>query len=88
MRMDILLISQVILILLPNFMLIFMASCILNGFYCQFCTGFLSTLPAPPGSPFHEMLAVDCEMVNQSLSLWFNKITVDDNIDELSLFCQ
>jgi len=27
------------------------------------------------------MLAVDCEMVSQSISVWFNKITGNDDID-------
>jgi len=39
--------------------------------YAQFITGFLATLPAPPGSPFHEMLALDCEMVSSSIPVWF-----------------
>ena len=43
--------------------------CILDTFLCPFSTGFLSTLPAPLGSSFHEMVALDCEMVSRSNSL-------------------
>lgn len=37
----------------------------------KFRADFLSTLPAPLESPFYEMLALDCEMVSQSISVWF-----------------
>jgi len=55
-------------------------------FVWQFRTGFVSTLPAPPGCPYNEMLAVDCEMVSQSISVWFNKITVNDDIVKFQCF--
>lgn len=44
-------------------------------FFCPFGTGFLTTMPAPPGS-FYEMLALDCEMVSQSIAVWLKHSTV------------